>query len=42
MSLLLVEEALHSSAYTCLYKPLEMAELVSLVEEARERKRKAG
>lgn len=37
----LVEEALHSSAYTCLYKPLEMAELVSLVEEVRKRKERA-
>jgi two-component system response regulator HydG len=38
----LVEEALHSSAYTCLYKPLEMAELVRLVDEVQERKQKAG
>jgi two-component system response regulator HydG len=37
----LVEEALHDSAYTCLYKPLEMAELVKLVDEVRERKQKA-
>jgi len=37
----LVEQALRSSAYTCLYKPLEMAELVSLVEEVRKRKAKA-
>jgi len=38
----LVEEALYSSAYTCLYKPLEMTELVKLVDEVRERKQKAG
>jgi two-component system response regulator HydG len=38
----LVEEALHSSAYTCLYKPLEMAELVRLVDEVQERKQQAG
>ena len=38
----LVEEALHSSAYTCLYKPLEMAELVKLVDEVQDRKQKAG
>jgi two-component system response regulator HydG len=38
----LVEEALHSSAYTCLYKPLEMAELVRLVGEVQDRKQKAG
>jgi DNA-binding NtrC family response regulator len=38
----LVEEALHDSVYTCLYKPLEMAELVRLVDEVRERKQKAG
>jgi two-component system response regulator HydG len=38
----LVEEALHSSAYTCLYKPLDMAELVKLVDEVQDRKKKAG
>ena len=38
----LVEEALQNHAYTCLYKPLEMEELLRLVDEIRERKRKAG
>jgi two-component system response regulator HydG len=37
----LVEEALKNSAYTCLYKPLEMEELLRLVEEIRERKQGA-
>ncbi len=35
----LVEEALKNSAYTCLYKPFEMEELLRLVDEIRERKR---
>jgi len=34
----LVEEALRNNAYTCLYKPLEMEELLKLVEEIREGK----
>lgn len=34
----LVEEALHNHAYTCLYKPLEMEELLRLLDEIRERK----
>ena len=38
----LVEEALDSNAYTCLYKPLDMEELVRLVDEIRERQQKAG
>ncbi|MBU0491503.1 MAG: response regulator [Chloroflexi bacterium] len=35
----LVEEALRNHAYTCLYKPLDIAELLRLVEEIRERQR---
>jgi DNA-binding response OmpR family regulator len=35
----LVEEALRNHAYTCLYKPLDMAELIRLVDELWERKR---
>ncbi len=38
----LVEEALNSSAYICLYKPLDMEELLRLVEEIWGRKQKAG
>lgn len=38
----LVEEAIRNHAYTCLYKPFEMKELLSLVEEILERKQKAG
>ncbi len=38
----LVEVALQNSAYTCLYKPLEMEELLRLVEEIRERKQGSG
>jgi two-component system response regulator HydG len=38
----LVEEALKNHAYTCLYKPLDMEELLRLVEEIWERKQKAG
>jgi two-component system response regulator HydG len=34
----LVEEALHSSAYTCLYKPFEMAALLRLVNEIQNKK----
>ncbi len=37
----LVEEALRSSAYTCLYKPFDMKKLVELVDEIREKKQKA-
>jgi DNA-binding NtrC family response regulator len=36
----LVEEALTNNAYTCLYKPLNMSELLSLTSEILERKRK--
>jgi len=36
----LVEEALHSSAYTCLYKPFEMAALLRLVNEIQAKKQK--
>ena len=35
----LVDEALSRHAYTCLHKPFEMAELLRLVDEIRERKR---
>jgi len=35
----LVEEALRNQAYTCLYKPLRMEELLRLVEEIHRRKR---
>ena len=38
----LVEEALDSNAYTCLYKPLDMEELLRLVDEIGERQQKAG
>jgi CheY-like chemotaxis protein len=38
----LVEEALRNHAYTCLYKPLDMAEVLRLVDEIRERKQKTG
>ena len=34
----LVEEALNNSAYTCLYKPLDMEQLLRLVDEIRDRK----
>ena len=37
----LVEEALRNHAYTCFYKPLDIEELLRLVEEIQERKRKA-
>jgi two-component system response regulator HydG len=36
----LVEEALRNEAYTCFYKPLEIEELLKLVEEIWERKRR--
>jgi DNA-binding NtrC family response regulator len=38
----LVEEALDNYAYTCLYKPLDMEELLRLAEEIWGRKQKAG
>jgi two-component system response regulator HydG len=38
----LVEEALRSDVYTCLYKPLEIEEVLKLVGEIRERKQRAG
>jgi DNA-binding NtrC family response regulator len=38
----LVEEALANHAYTCLYKPLDIGELLRLVDEIRARKQKAG
>jgi len=38
----LVEEALRSDVYTCLYKPLEIEEVLKLVDEIRERKQRAG
>jgi two-component system response regulator HydG len=37
----LVEEALRSDVYTCLYKPLEMEEVLKLVDEIRVRKQRA-
>ncbi len=36
----LVKEALDNHAYTCLYKPLNMEELLKLVEEIQERKQR--
>ncbi len=38
----LVEEALKNSAYTCLYKPLDMTQVLALVDEIREMKQKAN
>jgi two-component system response regulator HydG len=38
----LVEEALNNHAYTCLYKPLDMEDVLRLVDEIRERKQKIG
>jgi len=38
----LVETALRNSAYTCLYKPIDMSELIKLVDELWERKILAG
>lgn len=37
----LVEEALDKTAYACIYKPLDMAEVLGLVGEIREKKQKA-
>jgi two-component system response regulator HydG len=37
----LVDEALENHAYTCLYKPLDMAELLRLVDELWKKKREA-
>lgn len=36
----LVQEALHNNAYTCLYKPLDMSELLNLTAEILEKKTK--
>lgn len=36
----LIEKALDNHAYTCLYKPLDMEEVLTLVNEIRERKHK--
>ena len=36
----LIEKALNNHAYTCLYKPLDMEEVLTLVNEIRERKHK--
>ena len=36
----LVEEALNNHAYSCLYKPLDMEEVLRLIDEIRERKGK--
>lgn len=38
----LVRKALNNNAYTCLYKPLDMKELLRLVGEIIEKKQKAG
>ena len=38
----LVEDALNNQAYTCLYKPLDVGEVLRLVDEILERKQKAG
>ena len=38
----LVEEAIRNSAYTCLYKPIDMHEMLRLVEGIRQRIQKAG
>jgi CheY-like chemotaxis protein len=38
----LVEEALRNQAYACLHKPLDIDELLGLVEEIQERKQKAA
>jgi len=37
-----VEEAFNNHAYTCLYKTLDMAEVLQLVGETRERRQRAG
>jgi DNA-binding NtrC family response regulator len=36
----LVEQAIHNNAYTCLYKPLDMSNLLDLIEEILTRKKK--
>ena len=38
----MVQEALNNNAYTCLYKPLDMAEVLRLIKEIKEGKQKAG
>ena len=38
----LVEEAISNHAYTCLYKPLDMAAVLQLVGEISDRKQRAG
>jgi DNA-binding NtrC family response regulator len=38
----LVGKVLNNNAYTCLYKPLDIEEMLRLVEEVQERKQKAG
>lgn len=38
----LVEETLNNHAYACLYKPLDMAEVLGLVDEIWKKKQKAG
>ena len=38
----LVEEALNNNAYTCLYKPFDVEEVLRLVSEIRERQQKEG
>jgi len=38
----LVEVALNNNAYTCIYKPLDVENLLMLIEEILERKKKAG
>jgi len=38
----LVEEALVNNAYTCLYKPLDMADVLRLVDEILDREQQAG
>ena len=38
----LIEEALQNNAYACLHKPLDMEDVLKLVDEVCERKRKGG
>jgi len=38
----LMEETLHNYAYACLYRPLDMEEVLRLVKEIERRKQKAG
>jgi DNA-binding NtrC family response regulator len=38
----LMEQALYNSAYTFLYKPLDMAQVLTLVDEVSERQHKTG